>query len=79
MNITHNLVWKILFSSISTSSEDINTTKLLEHIAQAGFNTDFEFIENVSFSDDGIFKNDELFEFWFKLIPWENIELKRVI
>ena len=71
------LGWKILFSSISTSSEDINTTKLLEHIAQeAGFNTDFEFIENVSFSDDGIFKNDELFEFWFKLIPWENIGIE---
>src|SRR5574344_2302479 len=45
------LGWKILFSSISTSSEDINTTNLLEHIAQeAGFNTDFEFIENVSVS-----------------------------
>ncbi len=72
-----NLGWKILFSSISTSSEDINTTKLLEHIAnEAGFNTDFEFIENVQFSDDGIFKNDELFEFWFKLIPWENIAIE---
>ena len=72
-----NLGWKILFSSISTSSEDINTTKLLQHIAsEAGFNTDFEFIENVQFSDDGIFKNDELFEFWFKLIPWENIAIE---
>jgi glutathionylspermidine synthase len=72
-----NLGWKILFSSISTSSEDINTTKLLEHIAnEAGFNTDFEFIENVQFSDEGIFKNDELFEFWFKLIPWENIAIE---
>ena len=72
-----NLGWEILFSSISTSSEDINTTKLLQHIAsEAGFNTDFEFIENVQFSDDGIFKNDELFEFWFKLIPWENIAIE---
>ena len=72
-----NLGWKILFSSISSSSEDINTTKLLEHIAsEAGFNTDFEFIENVQFSDDGIFKDDELFEFWFKLIPWENIAIE---
>jgi glutathionylspermidine synthase len=72
-----NLGWKILFSSISTSSEDINTTKLLEHIAnEAGFNTDFEFIENLQFSDEGIFKNDELFEFWFKLIPWENIAIE---
>lgn len=72
-----NLGWKILFSSISSSSEDINTTKLLEHIAsEAGFNTDFEFIENVQFSDEGIFKDDELFEFWFKLIPWENIAIE---
>lgn len=71
------LGWKILFSSISSSSEDINTTKLLQHIAtEAGFNTDFEFIENVQFSDEGIFKNDELFEFWFKLIPWENIAIE---
>lgn len=70
------LGWKILFSSISSSSEDINTTKLLQHIAtEAGFNTDFEFIENVEFSDDGIFKGDELFEFWFKLIPWEDIAI----
>jgi glutathionylspermidine synthase len=72
-----DLGWKILFSSISSSSEDINTTKLLQHIAsEAGFNTDFEFIENVQFSDDGIFKDDELFEFWFKLIPWENIAIE---
>ena len=72
-----NLGWKILFSSISGSSEDINTTKLLEHIAsEAGFNTDFEFIENVQFNDEGIYKNDELFEFWFKLIPWENIAIE---
>ena len=72
-----NLGWKILFSSISSSAEDINTTKLLQHIAtEAGFNTDFEFIENVQFSDEGIFKDDELFEFWFKLIPWEDIAIQ---
>ena len=71
------LGWKILFSSISSSSEDINTTKLLQHIAsEAGFNTDFEFIENVQFNDEGIYKDDELFEFWFKLIPWENIAIE---
>jgi len=73
----NNLGWKILFSSISSSSEDINTTKLLEYIAkEAGFNTDFEYIENVQFSDDGIFKGNELFEFWFKLIPWEEIGIQ---
>lgn len=72
-----SLGWKILFSSISSSHEDINTTKLLQHIAtEAGFNTDFEFIENVQFNDEGIYKSDELFEFWFKLIPWENIAIE---
>ncbi|XPV70201.1 MAG: glutathionylspermidine synthase family protein [Halarcobacter sp.] len=71
------LNWKILFSSISSSSEDINTTKLLQHIAnEAGFNTDFEYIENVQFSDEGIFKDKENFEFWFKLIPWEDIAIE---
>ena len=71
-----NLGWKILFSSISSSTEDINTTKLLQHIAsEVGFNTDFEYIENVQFNDEGIFKDDELFEFWFKLIPWEDIAI----
>ena len=72
-----NLGWKILFSSISSSHEDINTTKLLQHIAtEAGFNTDFEFIENVQFNDEGIYKDDEQFEFWFKLIPWETIAIQ---
>ncbi|UTJ05280.1 glutathionylspermidine synthase family protein [Arcobacter roscoffensis] len=70
------LGWKILFTSISGLPEDENTTKLLQHIAtEAGFNTDFEFIDNVGFNDEGIFKEDELFEFWFKLIPWEDIAI----
>ncbi|WP_419766850.1 glutathionylspermidine synthase family protein [Arcobacter sp.] len=71
-----DLGWKILFSSIASISEDINTTKLLQHIAtEAGFNTDFEYIDKVQFNDEGIFKDDVNFEFWFKLIPWENIAI----
>ncbi len=71
-----DLGWKILFSSISSSSEDINTTKLLQHIAsEAGFNTEFEYIDKVEFADEGIFAKDESFEFWFKLIPWEDIAI----
>ena len=71
-----DLGWKILFSSISTSDEDENTTKLLQHIAtEAGFNTDFEHIDKVEFNDEGIFKDEESFEFWFKLIPWEDIAI----
>ncbi|MAD41030.1 MAG: glutathionylspermidine synthase [Arcobacter sp.] len=71
-----DLGWKILFSSISSSDEDENTTKLLQHIAtEAGFNTDFEHIDKVEFNDEGIFKDEESFEFWFKLIPWEDIAI----
>lgn len=70
------LGWKILFTSISGSSEDENTTKLLQHIAnEAGYNTDFEYIDKVNFNEDGISKEDEIFEFWFKLIPWEDIAI----
>lgn len=70
------LNWKILFSSVAGNDEEEHTTKLLQHIAtEAGFQTDFEFIGDVGFSDDGITKQDELFEFWFKLIPWEDIAI----
>jgi glutathionylspermidine synthase len=70
------LNWKILFSSVSGNDEEERTTKLLQHIAdEAGYKTDFEYIENVGFGADGITKDDELFEFWFKLIPWEDIAI----
>jgi len=70
------LNWKILFSSIAGDDEEENTTKLLQHIAnEAGYQTDFEYIENVEFNNEGISKNDEIFEFWFKLIPWEDIAI----
>ena len=66
--------WKILFSSIAGSMEDENTTRLLQAAAnEAGFHTDFAYADEVEFSDDGVFKDDENFEYWFKLIPWENI------
>lgn len=67
--------WKILFSSVKGSIEDENTTKLLQAAAnEAGFGTDFAFADEVEFDGkEGIFKNDENFEYWFKLIPWENI------
>jgi glutathionylspermidine synthase len=71
-----NLNFKILFTSITESIEDENTVKLLQHIAkEAGYITDFEYIDKVEFSDDGISKDDQLFEFWFKLIPWEDIAI----
>ncbi len=70
------LNWKILFSSVAGNDEEEHTTKLLQHIArEAGYQTDFEYIQNVEFGDDGISKDGELFEFWFKLIPWEDISI----
>jgi len=70
------LNWKILFSSISNNDEEIHTTKLLQHIAsEVGYKTDFAFIDAVEFSDDGIGIDDEIFEFFFKLIPWEDIAI----
>ena len=71
------LNWKILFSSIKGNDEEEHTVKLLQHIAtEAGYKTDFSFIDDTEFSDDGISKNDELFELWFKLIPWEDIAIQ---
>ena len=70
--------WKILFSSIRGSIEDENTTRLLQIAAnEAGFYTDFAYVDEVGFNGkEGIFKGDENFEFWFKLIPWENIAIE---
>ncbi len=71
------LAWKILFSSIKGNIEEEHTVKLLQHIAsEVGFHTDFAYVDEVGFSDEGIFKEDQLFEFWFKLIPWEDIGIE---
>ena len=70
--------WKILFSSIQGSIEDENTTRFLQVAAnEAGFHTDFAYVHEAAFSgEEGIFKGNENFEFWFKLIPWENIAIE---
>lgn len=69
--------WKILFSCVAGSSEDEQTVKLLENMAEeAGFHTKFAYVDEIGFSDDeGIFVDDESFEYWFKLIPWEMIAI----
>lgn len=66
------------FSSIRGSIEDENTTRLLQIAAnEAGFHTDFAYVDEVGFNgQEGIFKGDENFEFWFKLVPWENIAIE---
>ena len=69
--------WGFLFSSIRGNIEEENTTKLLQHIAtEAGFNTEFAYIDEVEFDDYGIYYNQEKWELWFKLIPWEDIAIE---
>ena len=70
--------WKILFSSIEGDDEEEATTKLLQQIAtDAGFNTGFEYLQDVKFDKDGIFDSQEnQYEYWFKLYPWEDIPLE---
>lgn len=67
--------WKILFSCVEGNTEEEVTTRLLQQIAtDAGFTTAFEFIQNVHFSDDDICDaNDNPYEYWFKLYPFEDI------
>jgi len=70
--------WKILFSSMRGNIEDENTVRLLQIAAnEAGFHTEFAYVDEVGFNGkEGIFKGDENFEYWFKLIPWENIAIE---
>lgn len=70
--------WKILFSSIANNQEEILTTKLLEYIAkEAGFHTHFAYVDEVEFNEnEGIFKDGQNYEYWFKLIPWEDIAIE---
>ncbi len=70
--------WKILFSSVKGNAEEESTVKLLQTIAtEAGFITEFAYMEDVEFSaKDGIFYNDENYEYWFKLYPWEDIAIE---
>lgn len=69
--------WKILFSSIHGNDEEEATTKLLRQIAtDAGFNTGFEYLQNVKFDEEGIYdRDDNRYEYWFKLYPWEDIAI----
>ncbi|MVM39673.1 glutathionylspermidine synthase family protein [Spirosoma sp. HMF3257] len=60
--------------------DDANVALLGEAAREAGFDIEFDFIDNVEFSaEEGIFwqnpKNGqfERLDFWFKLIPWESI------
>jgi len=70
--------WNFLFTSVKGSSEEENTVRLLQHIAtEAGFQTQFAYIDEIEFSpEEGIIYEDQNYELWFKLIPWEDIALE---
>jgi glutathionylspermidine synthase len=60
--------------------DDTNMHVLGEAAREAGFEVEFENIENVEFSPiEGIYKQDATdgsftkYDFWFKLVPWEYI------
>lgn len=69
----------ILFSSIRNLPEDERTVSFLQHMAtDAGFQTDFCYMDEVGFlENEGISNPDETrFDYWFKLYPWEDIALQ---
>ncbi len=69
--------WKILFSCVKGYEEDENTTLYLKSIAeQAGFICEFAYIDEIEFDENGIYFNEEEYEYLFKLIPWEDIAIE---
>jgi glutathionylspermidine synthase len=69
--------WKFLFSSVRDNDEEEYTVRLLQHLAnEAGFETEFAYVDEVEFDgDEGVFYQDEPYELWFKLLPWEDIAI----
>ncbi len=60
--------------------DDANVALIGEAAAEAGFETEFDFIDSVEFSaEEGIFwlnaqtSQFEKLDFWFKLVPWESM------
>lgn len=70
--------WRILFSSIEGNDEEEVTTKLLRRMADdAGFLTGFSFLDEVLFDNESICdKQNQDYEYWFKLFPWEDIAIE---
>lgn len=69
----------ILFSSIAGLPEDERTTRFLQQMAtDAGFQTDYCYMNEAAFAEQGgIFnQNHTRFDYWFKLYPWEDIALQ---
>ncbi len=77
--VNDELTPSLLLTTLRDSAEDDTNVALLTEAAQeAGFDTDFCYMDEVEFSaQEGIFKQDPddgsfvRFDFWFKLVPWE--------
>lgn len=70
--------WRILFSSVEGNDEEEVTTKLLKRMAEdAGFVTGFSFLQDVKFDEESLCdKENQEYEYWFKLFPWEDIAIE---
>lgn len=79
VNLNSDLEPRILFSTIQDAPEDEhNVSLLMEAAREAGFEVEFAYVHEVTFSDkEGIFVPDgdgwKRCPFWFKLVPWEYI------
>ena len=70
--------WKILFSSIRGSNEEERTVRFLQDIASSyGFGTEFCYVDEAILSgSEGLSYGGSNYEFWFKLVPWEDIAIE---
>ncbi|MBF0516949.1 MAG: glutathionylspermidine synthase family protein [Nitrospirae bacterium] len=72
---------RALLSCLAGFPEDENTTRLIEEAAfEAGFITDFEFVDKVFFSNTGGISLQDgqrhyRYDYWFKNLPYEFISL----
>lgn len=69
--------WGVLFSSIRGNLEEERTTKfLMECAKEAGFISEFCYIDEVNFNEtEGVSFGGAKYEFLFKLLPWEIISI----
>jgi len=67
--------WSILFSAPRDDTQKIENSKLLQTLAQeAGFKTGFSYLDEVVFSEDGVFDSEEnQYEYWFKNYSWNEM------
>ncbi len=67
--------WRILFSSLAENAADEKAVQFLQQMADdAGFETEFEYLQNVHFGADGIATSEgEEFEYWYKHYRWSEL------